>query len=588
MTLAFLFWYLPSLLILDAYRPRVTGVLEATFHCKAIVGGITAQLIPSPGLVIAPVVLLDDAGTPRVLASVRAVWMSLSTKALLKGNLHIDEIRFLRPRFIAHRILEPSGRSRWAMLTLPNAPSPDESIGIEEWQVRNGSIEIWDQTRTPTAKWVADQLGGSFSVRRQTGALAGKSLQLGRRAILDVHYSGAAAFPIQARLNDIDLRALQFLVPTPLVTLAGQTDLAIQARFLPVTDIRAQLDQPSGVGRVAASIQHAANGNWRWAALGRHARLTGTAFDVPEWSAKDDGVGIAVYLRGTTIEGGMAEIGWTKQTSGQAVLEVDASSVTIRQVLEIFNVESNTPAAASAAFNPRGYEPWRISRGSMRALIHGTTSFEVQESDIEMVGMHLDLTGIFDCSKANPQAHIHGDLANIPMTSVVESFFPAPSPITGAGTAAFDVFFPLSESWQKGLSGPLQVDVKGGVLKALKTMYRIMAVLNLGNYLRLRLPTITARGIEFDDLSGHLTFQNGVLMSEDLFLKSPNMNIGAKGSLDIPGRQVKATLRLEMLRFLEDIMRDVPITHWIFKKPNKIFLPLVVSLDGPWNDVTIH
>jgi len=97
-----------------------------------------------------------------------------------------------------------------------------------------------------------------------------------------------------------------------------------------------------------------------------------------------------------------------------------------------------------------------------------------------------------------------------------------------------------------------------------------------------------AKGIEFEELSGHLTFQNGVLSTQYLFLKSPNMNVGAKGSLDVPGRQVKVTLRLEMMRFLEDILRDVPLTHWIFKKPNKIFLPLVVFLDGPWNDVSIH
>ena len=106
--------------------------------------------------------------------------------------------------------------------------------------------------------------------------------------------------------------------------------------------------------------------------------------------------------------------------------------------------------------------------------------------------------------------------------------------------------------------------------------------------LRLRFPTITAKGIEIDDLSGHLAFLNGLLSTEDLFLKSPNMNLGVKGSLDLPGRQMKVTLRLEMLRFLEDILRDVPITHWIFKKPNKIFLPLVVSIDGPWNDLNIH
>jgi len=587
--LALLFWYLPSLMNLDMFRPRVTNVLETTFHCRAIVGGITGQLIPSPGLVVAPVVLLENIKTPLVLASVGAVRMSLSAGPLLKRKLVIKDIRFLRPRFIAHRIGAPSGQSRWVMLTLPDVPSSKESLGIEEWQVRNGAIEIWDQTRTPTAKWVADQLSGIYFLRRQTGALAGRSLKLGRRAILDIHYNGASPFPIQARLNNMDLRALQFLLPPRLVTLDGETDLFIQTRFQPVTLIRAQLDQTPGAGQVEASIRHDARGNWRWSVLGRHSRLSGTAFEMPEWSAKEDDKGLAVYARGITLEGGRAEAGWTKpRDSEAAALEVDVSSVTIRQVLEIFKLESKTPAAAGASFHPFGYESWRISQGSLQALIHGATSFEVQESEFDVAGMYLDLTGVFDFTTAGPRAHIKGNLLNIPMTSVVESFFPAPSPITGAGAVQFNFTFPLSKDWIKGLAGPVQVEVKSGVLKAFKAMYRIMAVLNLGNYLRFRFPTITAKGIEIDDLSGHLAFENGVLSTEDLFLKSPNMNLGLKGSLDIPGRQMEATLRLEMLRFLEDILRDVPITHWIFKKPNKIFLPLVVSIDGPWNDLNIH
>ena len=68
-----------------------------------------------------------------------------------------------------------------------------------------------------------------------------------------------------------------------------------------------------------------------------------------------------------------------------------------------------------------------------------------------------------------------------------------------------------------------------------------------------------------------------MLSSDDLFLKSPDMNIGAKGSVDMAHQRVKVVLRLEMLRFLEDIFRYVPITHWLFKKPNKILFPLIVT-----------
>jgi len=44
------------------------------------------------------------------------------------------------------------------------------------------------------------------------------------------------------------------------------------------------------------------------------------------------------------------------------------------------------------------------------------------------------------------------------------------------------------------------------------------------------------------------------------------MNIGAKGAVDLPEKRLKITLRVELFRFLEDILRDVRSRHWIFKK----------------------
>ena len=110
----------------------------------------------------------------------------------------------------------------------------------------------------------------------------------------------------------------------------------------------------------------------------------------------------------------------------------------------------------------------------------------------------------------------------------------------------------------------------------------------MDNYLRLRLPQVKANGIVFESVAGHLIFKNGVLSSDDLFLKSNSMNIGAKGTVDIPGKHVDLVLRIELFRFLEDILKVVPITHWLFKKPNKILFPLVAAVKGPWDDVDVR
>jgi hypothetical protein len=48
LVLGFCFWYLPTLLRLDALRPQLQEVLENSFHCTAIIGNVRGQLLPSP------------------------------------------------------------------------------------------------------------------------------------------------------------------------------------------------------------------------------------------------------------------------------------------------------------------------------------------------------------------------------------------------------------------------------------------------------------------------------------------------------------------------------------------------------------
>jgi hypothetical protein len=261
-------------------------------------------------------------------------------------------------------------------------------------------------------------------------------------------------------------------------------------------------------------------------------------------------------------------------------------------VLEVFNLQSKPDNASAAesesSMNSFGYEPWLITQGVMRALVHDGTAFEIQQSSFVIAGMPVNLSGTFGLASINPQAHIQGDVSNIAVAPAVESFFKPPSPISGTGKMSYSLTFPMSNNWISGLSGSIQLEIDNGVVRELKTIYRIMSVLNLSNYLRLRFPQVTAQGIQFQTLSGHLTFQNGVLSSEDLFLKGPILNLGARGSLNIPGKLMKITLRLEMFRFLEDVLKTVPITHWIFRKPSKILLPLVVVVDGPWDNVDVR
>jgi len=647
--LGLIFYYLPNFLELDEFRPQVQDLLESAFHCHAIVGNITGELVPYPGLVVGHVVLIKEENPPRMLASVAAVhlWLSMET---LSGHLRFRTIRFIRPRFILHRQMDRQGQTHWDILALPQGQAGQGNQIINEWQVRNGTVELWNHSGASINKWVADQFSGSFLAANQIGALTGKIRRMGRSALMDIHYNAAGAYPLEASFADVDLQAIQAQLNTRIPVLDGSTDFLIKARFQPTLAIQVRMepvllprlkgarigaratfeknhlsahletgttapmtlaltgdfgkntwnfdahikgydaalvrglyqqtwiDRLEGPGVLDAHLQTgSAPGTVNWNADGRQFNFEGTTMRVPEWSANGEGDRISAYVHATTPQGGMTEVTWDRPAgTSDAVLQVDVATVTVRQVLDVFHLHSK----------PVGYEPWLIDQGSMKAVVHDGQVLEIQESGFDLLGMHLDLSGNFGLGVSTPHAHIQGDLQNIPVATVVESFFKPPSPLTGRGKTNFNLDFPLSSSWVNGLSGPMDnLEVDQGVLRTLKTIYRIISVLNLGNYLRFRLPQVTAEGIEFESIKGGLKFQNGVLSVDDLFLKSPNMNVDANGSVDIPGKRIKATLRLEMFRFLEDILRDVPITHWIFKKPSKIFLPLVVTLEGPWDDV---
>ncbi len=349
------------------------------------------------------------------------------------------------------------------------------------------------------------------------------------------------------------------------------------------------VDRLSGTGSLVFSAEGKGKQDLRWSVDGTNFRLTepgGKSLGIPEWTASGDTHHISVSAHGVSESGGTADATWNSPLPpAESTIEVDISSLTVGQVLDAFDVPHASPKAGS---HPMTYESWKISGASLGGVIRPGVSFALEDSYLDVAGMHLDVSGLFDLAKKPVQAHLKGQASNVPVAQVVESFFSPPSPMTGTGQIDFALDFPLAANWISLLNGPCTVTVQNGVLRLLKTAYRIASVLNLGNYLRARLPKVSAEGIVFESFTGHLLFRNGLVESNDLFLKSPDMNVGAKGWVDIPNHRMDLIMRLELLRFLEDVLRDVPIIHWLFKKPNKILLPLVVRVMGPWDDVEIR
>ncbi len=591
--LALSLWHLPDFLEMNEFRPDVVRALEENCHCKVMVGNIQGELLPYPGLAAGYVVFWESTPKPRVLAYASTVHFGVSWKSMAKHGLHFRVVRFAQPRFFIRRELGAKQDIQWVFLGSPGDAKPNQNSEIKRWEVRNGTLEVLDETTHPTTSWVFDRLDGFYRVGLKSGELSGRAPAVGAKSSFIVHYDTSVVHA--------QLRTGAWAGMTVTVDAHGpgeRWDMKGYVRHYQAQVVRPFFDERwvnglSGPGSIDFSARSGSvPGGWHWTATGTDFGFGETDLRIDEWTAEATHQTLRVHVAANTPEGGIVQVNWAKPSLEEAqTLRVEVASVTVRQILQVFDLEAPTPnlkeLTGGTSWNPHGYEPWRLTRGSMNALVHPGVSIEVQQSSMDIAGMQLDLKGTFGLAPVNPQARIQGALQNIAVAPVVESFFAPPAPISGTGQLSYTLAFPLTASWIQGLSGTLQVQVNTGILRFLKTFYRITSVLNLGTYFRFRFPKLTAQGIAFETVTGHLTFQNGVVSAEDLFLKSPSMNLGAKGSVDIPGARMDAKLRIELFRFLEDVLKVVPITHWIFRKPTKILFPLVVTVVGPWDNVDI-
>ena len=555
LTLSFALWNLPTFLNLSPLRPQITELLERTTQSHVVIGNVRGTLFPSPGVVIRHSVFLQRAPRPRVLASVGAVHVALSFKSLLKGNVRFDTIRFSRPRFILHREKTARGERWVTFASTGTAHAPSAEKNPVTLQIRNGTLEVWDHATIPTTKWVVSRLNGSADLQNETGAVIGTFPKLGPHALVNLHYAGAAEFPIDLHVTNVDLNAVRTMTHGAVPALSKSADFKIRARWKPALEFTARLEPfVSGAFRVdgEAADLHGS----------RHARL-----------------------KAVREKTGSLELSWL-QSAGRSDSTITArvDSLTIGQTVSLFGA----PTHPSKGPGPYGYEAWSIQHGIFNGILHGGSSLEVTASTMNLQGMQVEWTGLFDWRASSPQAQLHITLQTIPVDTVMTTFFARPPVLSGTGRTDAALTFPMTAHWVNGLNGTLEAEIDHGVLREFKTLYRIVSVLNLTNYLRMRLPNISAEGIVFRSLAGHFTLTNGLLSTEDLFLKSPNMNLGAQGAVDLLAQRLNVTLRIELLHFIEQILKEVPITHWLFKKPNKILLPLVVVLDGPWDHIEVR
>ncbi|MBI3990410.1 MAG: AsmA-like C-terminal domain-containing protein [candidate division NC10 bacterium] len=124
------------------------------------------------------------------------------------------------------------------------------------------------------------------------------------------------------------------------------------------------------------------------------------------------------------------------------------------------------------------------------------------------------------------------------------------------------------------LEGEFSLDILDGNIKRFTVLSRIFSLLNPTMLLEFKLPDLTSTGMNYKSLKGDFTVKRGVAETEDLFLDSLSLRMGAVGKLDLVKEEVDFKVGVRPLQTFDKVLSSIPLIGRVLTGKEK---SLVVS-----------
>ncbi len=185
-----------------------------------------------------------------------------------------------------------------------------------------------------------------------------------------------------------------------------------------------------------------------------------------------------------------------------------------------------------------------------------------------------------------PSHHYRFSLSGIPMEGLFQAL-EKDRIVTGnlSGTGELTVTGQTAADFKKSVTGNLQLKIEKGVLKKFQVLARIFSLLNVSQLLRFKLPDMTAEGIAFRATTVDITMKHGIAATDNFYLNSDAMNIVGTGKIDLVNRDIDATIGLQPLQTIDNVISRIPVAGWILTGEDRRFITVYFkakgSLDNP-------
>ena len=192
---------------------------------------------------------------------------------------------------------------------------------------------------------------------------------------------------------------------------------------------------------------------------------------------------------------------------------------------------------------------------------------------------------LVDSGQGSPSLlRISGHLENFDAASIYQEMLEHRGLVTGTMRSDFYLEGRAGKEFLASSSGGINLEIKKGVLRQLKTLSRVFSLINVSQILSLRLPDMAEEGMPFNELRASISLDQGVLSTEDLFIDSNAMNLSLVGRHSLIDDQLDLTLGIKPLGTVDKIVSNIPLAGWLLTGEDKALITAQFKIEGSGKD----
>lgn len=207
---------------------------------------------------------------------------------------------------------------------------------------------------------------------------------------------------------------------------------------------------------------------------------------------------------------------------------------------------------------------------------------QIQSLEADILGGKLTAKGVMAANTLPAKFQVDFKLTDAAASEVIVLIADDKRELTGTISMGGELSAKgdTSDALKKTVAGVITVHAHKGSMHQFPVLSKVFSILNVSQLFKLKLPDMVSEGMPYNDIKGTMTFRDGAVSTNDLFVASNAMNMSLVGKHDFVNDNLDFTLGIQPLQTVDKVVSHIPIVGWILTGKERSMISTYFEIKG--------